>query len=70
MKQLISILTVMLGSLFTSACSKDKYQTCTKTIGGLNGNIKTELKQVCDDSETKALEASSLGTTVWDCELF
>lgn len=70
MKNLISIITVVIGSLFSTSCSKEKCQTCTKTIGGVNGNITAEVKQVCDSQEVQDLEASSKGTTVWDCELF
>lgn len=70
MKDFLSIITIVIGSLFSSSCSKEKCQTCTKTIGGVNGNIKAEVKQICDEQEAQTLEASSKGTTVWDCELF
>jgi len=50
------------------SCKKDKCQTCTKTIGGVAGNVVDEVRNVCDEDEASNLEASSAGTTVWKCE--
>jgi hypothetical protein len=50
------------------SCKKDKCQTCTKTIGGVAGNVVDEVREVCDEDEASNLEASSSGTTVWKCE--
>jgi hypothetical protein len=65
MKNLI-IATTMLIALMS--CKKDKCQTCTKTIGGVAGNVVDEVREVCDEDEASNLEASSSGTTVWKCE--
>uniref|UniRef100_UPI00404B9340 hypothetical protein n=1 Tax=Fulvivirga sp. TaxID=1931237 RepID=UPI00404B9340 len=65
MRKIFLALALLLA--FTS-CKKDECQTCTKTIGGIAGNITAEIREVCDDSEATKLEASSEGTTVWSCE--
>ncbi len=52
--------------VFTS-CSDD-CQTCTKTIGGIAGNVTDEVREVCDDDEANDLIDSSTGTTIWTCE--
>lgn len=57
------LLAAVLGFLSCKKC-----ETCTKTIGGIAGDIVMETKEVCDADEIKALEASSSGTTVWACE--
>ena len=50
------------------SCSKNKCETCTKTVGGIAGNEILETKKVCGKDEINAVEASSSGTTVWSCE--
>jgi len=43
-------------------------QTCTKTIGGVAGNIPLETIEVCNVNEADSLVTSSSGTTVWECD--
>ncbi len=50
------------------SCKKKPCQTCTKTIGGVAGNITTEVLEVCDENQISNLESFSSGTTVWTCE--
>ena len=60
---------LLMAILFSiTACKKENCQTCTKTIGGVAGNITDETKEVCSDIEATELEESSSGTTVWSCE--
>lgn len=68
MRNLISIFIIVIISAFIISCSKDKCQTCTKTIGGVAGNYTDEVKEVCNNSEAQKLEESSASTTVWKCE--
>jgi|TARA_R110000737_G_C14617083_1_gene492157 hypothetical protein len=65
MKNLLIITTILFALI---SCKKDKCQTCTKTIGGVAGNVVDEVREVCDEDEISNLEASSAGTTVWKCE--
>jgi hypothetical protein len=67
MKHILSATTI-LTFLILSSCQKNNCQTCTKTIGGFAGNITDEVKEVCNDNEATELEATSSGTTVWECE--
>ena len=60
MKNIISIYTLAILSLFIVSC--------TKTIGGVAGNITDEVKTVCDEKEAQNLEDSSQSITVWECE--
>lgn len=67
----MTISRLIITSFFTLtlvSCTKDKCQICTKTIGGVAGNILIEDKEVCNNIEAQELEASSSGTTVWNCE--
>jgi len=68
MKKIISIYILTTLLLFMLSCTKEKCQTCTKTIGGAAGNITAEIKTVCDEKEAQSLENSSQSTTVWECK--
>lgn len=68
MRKIILTLIIISISTFINSCSKEKCQTCTKTIGGVAGNITVEVRKVCDEQEAQELEDSSSGTTHWECE--
>jgi hypothetical protein len=63
MKKIFFVLTCYI--LFTGC---KKCEQCTKTIGGIAGDIVLESKEVCNEDDIKTLESSSSGTTVWSCE--
>ena len=65
MKKLTGLLIMTMAII---ACKKEDCQRCTKTIGGVTGNIVDEVRDVCNESEALELEKSSYGTTVWKCE--
>ena len=66
--KLIRIIPLIILFFAVQSCKKNNCETCTKTIGGFAGTDTMEQKEVCDPQEIKDLEASSSGTTIWDCK--
>ena len=68
MKKLHNFILLLSLTVIFISCSKDPCQDCFKTIGGIAGTDTVETREVCDEDDAENLEASSSGTTVWDCE--
>lgn len=63
-----ALFSILSMAFYVSSCKKSQCEECTKTIGGFAGNSVMEQRTVCNDNEISDLEASSSGTTVWECE--
>ena len=66
-KHLAGILILAATTISMSSCKK--CQTCSHYQGGVAGGTITEEREVCDESDAPALEASSSGINDnWSCE--
>jgi hypothetical protein len=65
-KKLFGMLIISAAALSVTSC--EKCQTCSHYQGGVAGGSITEAKEVCDESEADALEASSSINDSWTCE--